>query len=240
MLKNKICIVTGATGGIGLSIAKRFAEEGAIVYGGERKKGCLAKLTNNEVIGICLDVTSDENIREAIMHIKKQEGRIDVLINNAGVEYNELIGMFSMEHMEEMFRINVFGTLQMTNYCSRIMSTQKTGGSIINISSVVGICGNAGQSAYSATKGAIISFTRSAAKELGSKGVRVNSIAPGLTQTTMLEATQEKFINKRIQNIALGRLASTQDVANACVFFASDLSNYISGQILGVDGCTIM
>lgn len=160
------------------------------------------------------------------------------MVNNAAVEYNELIGMISGEHMKKMFETNVYGVINLIQYASRIMP--KIGGSIINISSMVGIRGNRGQLVYSATKGAVIALTKSAAKELADKNIRVNSIAPGLTATDMLNNVDADKLADRINNICMKRLASTNDIANACLFFACDLSEYISGQVLAVDGCTIM
>ena len=142
--------------------------------------------------------------------------------------------------MESMFKVNVYGTINMLQMVSRVMGRQKSGGSIINISSLVGLRGNKGQLVYSATKGAIISLTKSAAKELAPKNIRVNSIAPGLTMTKMMEQADIDKLQNRIDNICMGRLAQPSDIAKGCLLLASDLAEYISGQILAVDGCTIM
>ena len=149
------------------------------------------------------------------------------------------IGMISEEHMDKMFRVNVYGTINMIQAVSRIMS-RGGGGSIINISSMVGLRGNKGQLVYSATKGAVIAATKSAAKELASKNIRVNSIAPGLTQTKMMEEADVKKLQTRIDNICMGRIAQPGDIAGACLMLATDFASYISGQIIPVDGCTIM
>ena len=174
------------------------------------------------------------------MAIKKQFGRIDVLVNNAGIEFNELIGMISHENMEKMFRVNVYGTIEMLQTVSRVMARNENGGCIINIASMVGMRGNPGQLVYSATKGAVIALTKSAAKELAPKGIRVNSIAPGLTQTEMMEQADLDKLQTRIEHICMGRIAQPRDIAGACLLLASDYARYISGQILPVDGCTIM
>ncbi len=248
LLEGKVCIVTGGARGIGRAVSCQFAENGATVYvNGVREGGADEWIAEfNRASGRAalraayFDVGDEASARSAVMAIRREAEHIDVLVNNAGVEYNELIGMISRDHMEDMFRVNVYGTIYMLQLTSRIMARQKTGGSIINISSMVGLRGNRGQLVYSATKGAVISLTRSAAKELASKGVRVNSIAPGLTRTEMMEQADEEKLRRRIENISMGRLAEPADIAKACLFFASDLSEYVSGQVLAVDGCTIM
>ncbi len=248
LLEGKVCIVTGGARGIGQAIARQFAENGAVVYvNGVREGGAdewiaeFNRASGHQALRAAyFDVGDEEKARSTVMSIKKEAEHIDVLVNNAGVEYNELIGMISREHMEDMFRVNVFGTIHMLQLTSRVMARQKSGGSIINISSMVGLRGNRGQLAYSATKGAVIALTKSAAKELAPKGIRVNSIAPGLTRTEMMEQADEEKLRRRIENISMSRLAESADIAKACLFFASDLSEYVSGQILAVDGCTIM
>ena len=244
LLKNKVCIVTGASRGIGREIAELFAAEGAAVAVNDVINGSADEwISNSEhkenLEAYYFDITDNRSIRENVLAIKNKFGRIDVLVNNAGVEYNELIGMISEEHMDKMFRVNVYGTINMIQAVSRIMS-RGGGGSIINISSMVGLRGNKGQLVYSATKGAVIAATKSAAKELASKNIRVNSIAPGLTQTKMMEEADVKKLQTRIDNICMGRIAQPGDIAGACLMLATDFASYISGQIIPVDGCTIM
>lgn len=245
LLRDKVCLVTGAGRGIGRAIAESFAAEGAFVYANDAREGSLdswlgeSKMTQN-LKPLYFDITQPAALKNAFAQIKKEKQGLDVLVNNAGVEYNELIGMISREKMEQMFSVNVFAAIDMLQMASRLMSRQAKGGSIINISSLVGIRGNPGQLVYSATKGAVIALTKSAAKELASKNIRVNSLAPGLTKTEMLEGADREKLKGRIANISLGRLAEPSDIARACVFFASDLSGYVSGQVLAVDGCTIM
>ncbi len=246
LLDGKICIVTGASRGIGKATAEKFAEEGAFVIGTARNEGSIEewvakeiKDTPGSIIASYFDITDTPELEKFVARVVKEYGHIDVLVNNAGIEINELVGMISMENMQAMFQTNVFATIEMMQCVSRAMA-HSCCGSIINIASVVGVYGNAGQVAYSATKGAVIAATRSAAKELACKSIRVNAVAPGLTNTDMIMGTDPAMIENRIQNIKMGRLGEPSDVANACLFLASDLSSYISGQILGVDGCTVI
>jgi Dehydrogenases with different specificities (related to short-chain alcohol dehydrogenases) len=244
LLKNKVCIITGASRGIGKETAELFASEGAMVIVNSSSAGGADEWINkskykDNLKAYYFDITDNSAIHENMLLIKKEFRRIDVLVNNAGIEYNELIGMVSYEHMDKMFKVNVYGTINMIQAASRIMS-RNGGGSIINISSMAGIRGNKGQFVYSATKGAVIAATKSAAKELAQKNIRVNSVAPGLTQTEMMEKTDIKKLQSRIDNICMGRIAQPKDIAGACLLLASDYASYISGQIIPVDGCTIM
>ena len=245
LLKGKVCIVTGAARGIGREIALLFAEEGALVIVNDARVGSADEWISEsplkgKLITKYFDITDESAVKENIVAIKKEWGHIDVLVNNAGVEFNEMIGMISEKNMEKMFRVNVFGMINMLQVTSRVMQRNTNGGSIINISSMVGLRGNIGQLVYSATKGAVISLTKSAAKELAAKKIRVNSIAPGITQTTMMEQADLEKIQGRISNICMGRIAQPRDIAGGCLLLASDYADYISGQVLPVDGCTIM
>ena len=247
MLKDKVCIVTGGSRGIGQAIAQCFAQNGAIVYVTDVREGSAEEwvsdfnqIVSGEVRPIYFDVSDQIAAKNAIMQIKRVCGHIDGLVNNAGVEFNELIGMISRSNMEKMFTVNVYGTINMLQLVSRIMGRQDSGGSIVNITSMTALRGNRGQLVYSATKGAVVSLTKSAAKELAEKKIRVNAIAPGLTNTAMMQQADPEKLQSRINNICMGRLAEPKDIAEACMFMISDLSTYISGQVLAVDGCTIM
>lgn len=241
MLKDKICVVTGAAQGIGCAIALKLLTEGGIVYGCDRAEGSMEVFNkgNEKFHPLYFDVTDSAAAKAAMMQIKKEQGRIDILVNNAGVVFNKKIGMIVREETELMFRVNVIAVIELTQLVSRIMA-RTGGGSIVNIASVTAVLGSAGQSAYSATKGAIISFTKSSAKELAPQGIRVNAVAPGIVKTERFEELYEASgdkIDARIGRIALGRLGYPEDVANAVAFLASENAAYISGQILGVDGC---
>ena len=245
-LANKVCIVTGAAQGIGKAIVERFASDGAIVYAFDRQLGCMdvwvrdySERYNTRVIPVCCDITDSARVKNALMAINKQEGRIDVLVNNAGVVFNRKMGMIMREETELMFRVNVIAVLELMQMVARFMARNKSG-AIVNIASVTAVLGSPGQVAYSATKGAVIALTKSAAKELAPQGIRVNAVAPGIVKTErfaeLYEATGDK-IDERINRIALGRLGTPEDVADACAFLASERASYISGQVLGVDGC---
>lgn len=242
VLKDKIAVVTGGTQGIGKAIVSAFAREGARVFGVSRHlppedvlfcEDCSSGLVSY----VAGDVGDISQVKASLAEVKKSEGRIDVLVNNAGVEFNELLSMNEDQHMRRMFETNVYGTIYMTQFASRMMMRNEAGSSIVNVSSGIGIRGNIGQSVYAATKGAVISFTRSAAKELARYGIRVNSVAPGLTDTGMLSKTKDEALERRISSIALGRPAMPEEIAEACVFLASDRSSYITGETLVVDGC---
>lgn len=246
LLEKKVCIITGAAQGIGRAIAEQFAADGAIVYACDMKEGAMdewatecAEKYQTKIVPLYFDVTDAAAVKTAFMSTFKAEGRIDVLVNNAGVVFNKKIGMILRPETELMFRVNVIAVIEMVQLVSRLMA-RCGGGSIVNIASVTAVLGSPGQSAYSATKGAIMSFTKSAAKELAALGIRVNAVAPGIVKTErfaeLYEQSGEK-IDARIQRIALGRLGTPEDIANACSFLASDRASYISGQILGVDGC---
>ena len=226
LLENKVCIITGAAQGIGKGIAERFAADGAIVYACDLREGSMDEWAKEcgernatRIIPMYFDVSDATAVKNALMGIFKAEKRIDALVNNAGVVFNKKIGMIVRQETELMFRIN---------------------GSIVNIASVTAVLGSPGQSAYSATKGAIISFTKSAAKELAPQGIRVNAVAPGIVKTERFAELYESDgakIDQRISRIGLGRLGTPEDIANACAFLASDRASYISGEILGVNGC---
>ena len=246
LLSEKVCIVTGAAQGIGKAIAERMAADGAIVYACDRVEGAMDDWARDcsgrhqtRVQPLYFDVTDAAAVKSALMSVFKSEKHIDILVNNAGVVFNKKIGMIVREETELMFRVNVIAVIELVQLVSRLMA-RTGGGSIVNIASVTAVLGSPGQSAYSATKGAIIAFTKSAAKELAAQGIRVNAVAPGIVKTErfaeLYEASGEK-IDARIQRIALGRLGTPADVANACSFLASDRASYISGQVLGVDGC---
>ena len=244
LLEGKICLITGTNKGIGQAIAEAFAKAGAIVYahareseGMENWASQLAKENNTKVVPVYFDVTDFENAKKEVMQIKSQEGRIDVLVNNAGMVTYEMIPMVQMDTFRKMYEINVMGTFHLLQLISRIMSRQKSG-SIINMASIVGDKGSKGQVSYATTKGAVIAMTKSAAKELASSNIRVNAIAPGMVATERLKTVMEQSFKDKINQIGMQRLAEPSEIAEVCVFLGSDMSTYVTGQIIGVDGST--
>jgi len=242
LLTDKVCLITGASRGIGRETACRFAEEGAILYITDYVEDSLTSLVeelkeknNTDITPLYFDVTDENAAKQAIMTVKKNRGRLDVLVNNAGIMRDNVIGMIGQKLVHDVFDINVFAVINMIQLANKLMSRQKSG-SIINISSIVGLEGAAGQLVYSASKGAVAALTKAAAKELAPNGIRVNAVAPGLINTGLLQAIGDEKIAENLKNIKMGRLGEPIDVANVLVFLASDLSGYVTGEIIGVDG----
>lgn len=246
LLENEVCLITGAGRGIGRAIAERFASDGAVVYVNDLASGDMdswaadcASRNGTRVVPVCFDVTDSSALKAGLMSVYKSEGRIDCVVNNAAIISNKKLGMIVKSDMERMFSVNVLAMIDMIQTASRLM-VRGGGGCFVNIASITGVVGSPGQVAYSATKGAVISITKSAAKELAQQHIRVNAVAPGIVRTERFDElylSDGGKIDSRIEKIALGRLGTPEDVADACSFLASDRASYISGQILGVDGC---
>lgn len=246
LLENKVTLITGAGRGIGRVIAEQVAKDGAIVYVNDLQMGDMEEWAQacserygTKLVPICFDVTDTAALKSSLMSIYKTERRIDCVVNNAAIIANQKLGMVSKSLLEKMYSVNVFAVIDMIQIASRLM-VRNGGGCFVNIASITGVVGSPGQVAYSSTKGAIIAMTKSSAKELSPMQIRVNAVAPGIIETErfkeLYESDGEK-IDQRISRIALGRLGTPQDVANAVAFLASDRASYISGHILGVDGC---
>ena len=242
MLNGKIAVVTGASRGIGKAIAMKFAQLGATVvinYNGSAQKAEKVKQSiiadgGRAVIKQC-NVADYDACEAFIKEVIDQFGRIDILVNNAGITKDGLIMRMSEEDFTNVVDVNLKGTFHCIRFASRQMMKQRSG-RIINMSSVVGISGNAGQIYYAASTAGVIGMTKSAAKELASRGITVNAIAPGYIETDMTNVLSDKVKEETMKQIPLGRLGQTGDIAAAAAFLASDEAGYITGQVLAVDG----
>jgi 3-oxoacyl-[acyl-carrier protein] reductase len=239
LLAGKVAFVTGATRGIGRSIAVLFAEQGATVYATGRDEGSLDELHSDKIVPLYFDVTDTQALKTAVLRVKKEQGRIDCLVNNAGIMENARIGMVTTELMHKVFDVNVFAAIELLQLAARIMMRQGSG-TIINFTSIVGVNGSAGQIVYSASKGAIIAATKAAAKELAPSNIRVNAVAPGMIDTDMFRSVGEQRATELVEQIGMHRFGTPTEVAQTCLFLASDLSEYLTGQIIGVDGSAII
>lgn len=242
-LNGKLVFITGSSRGIGLTIAESILScGGKVILNGINETTLISSVKklesvyNTTVDYFIADVSDYEKISLVYREIYKKYKKLDVLVNNAGVLKDNLIGMTTPDQINKILDINVKGVLYNTIFASRIMSKNIEGGSIINLSSVVGRFGNEGQLAYSTSKAAVIGSTLTSSKELSANNIRVNAIAPGLIDTDMIKAIPEEKLKDLKNKIRLGRLGSAQDVANLVVFLASDLASYITGQVIGVDG----
>jgi 3-oxoacyl-[acyl-carrier protein] reductase len=246
LLQNKVALVTGASRGIGREIAKKFAEQGANVaftYLSSIEKGQAleAELASYGIKakGYRSDASDFAAAEQLVVDVVADFGTLDILVNNAGITRDTLLMRMSEEQWDEVLRVNLKSVFNLTKAATKPMMRAKSG-SIINMTSVVGLMGNAGQANYSASKAGIIGFTKSIAKELGSRNIRSNAIAPGFIETEMTGELNEKALEDWLKNIPLKRAGQGEDVANACVFLASDMSKYITGQTLQVDGGMLM
>lgn len=242
LLENKVALITGCSKGIGYAMMELFAREGAAVYAAARTEGCLddaaahlAETTAGMVVPLYFDVRDKDAIKQCVLRIKKERGRLDILVNNAGIMKDDLVEMVSDRTMADTFETNVFAPVHVTQMALKLMKRQKSG-SIINITSIVGLRGSAGQTAYAASKGAVAAITRTWARELVADGIRVNGIAPGKIDTSMYRSIGEERVSEGIREVGMSRLGRPEEVAAAALFLASDLSSYITGEILGVNG----
>ncbi len=243
LLENKNAIITGCNRGIGRAILTTFAENGANIWACVRQPSdefetylkTLSEKYQVEIFPIYFDLQNNDQMKAAIKIIMNSKKTVDVLVNNAGVTYNALFQMSTLDKMKEVFDINFFSQLLFAQFVVKLMLRHKKG-SIINIASTAGIDGNAGRSIYGASKAAIICATKAMAAELGENNIRVNAVAPGITQTDMLSSMTPKVIQETVAQTHLKRPGQPWDIARACLFLASDLSSYVTGQVLRVDG----
>lgn len=243
---NKTALITGATRGIGKQIALTLAQNGYDIAINYRTENETLKETKKEIEekGVkCLtvqgDVSNFEDCERFVKEIIEEYGKIDVLVNNAGITKDTLLMRMKKEDFEDVIDTNLIGTFNVTkNVISHMMKARS--GRIINISSVVGVAGNAGQTNYSASKAGIIGFTKSLAKEVASRGILVNAVAPGFIETEMTDVLKEDIKEEIAKSIPLKRMGTTQDVANLIKFLAGEDSAYITGQVINVDGGMLM
>jgi len=241
-LSGKVALVTGSARGIGRSIAELFSAEGATVVvndvgsdAGARETLAALEAAGGKGSVEMFDVSDAAQVDAGVKNILQAHGRIDVLVNNAGITRDNLLLRMSEEEFDAVVRVNLKGTFLLTKTVTRHMIKQRSG-KVVNISSVVGMMGNAGQSNYAAAKAGIIGFTKSTARELASRNITVNAIAPGFIQTAMTEALPEAVQKAFLAQIPLGRFADPREVAELALFLASDASSYITGQVVGING----
>ena len=241
MLKNKVAVITGASRGIGKSIALLMAKNGAKVVVAARNQELLDSLvaeiesSDGEALAVAGDVSSTDDANNLISSAVEAFGQVDILVNNAGITSDGLLLRMKDEDWDAVLDINLKGAFICTRAVAKVM-TKKRYGRIINISSVVGEMGNAGQANYCASKAGMIGLTKSNAKELGKRNITVNAVTPGFITTDMTDGLTEKVINELTAQIPLGCLGEANDVAEAVLFLASEQSKYITGQVLGVNG----
>ncbi len=246
LLKNKVALITGASRGIGKAIAKSMAAQGADLILTAQDETALQNLAaelKEKHDTTCLikagDVTDSTFVQNLYKDVFNQFKRLDILAANAGILTDGLIGMVKEDDLDAILNVNVKGVFHHLQSAARLMRRNKSG-SIIITSSIIGRTGNKGQSVYAASKAATLGMMKSAAKELGQDGIRVNAIAPGFIETDMTKHLSQEIRNERLRSIALARTGTTEDVADVAVFLASDLSRYVSGQTIGVDGCMVI
>jgi 3-oxoacyl-[acyl-carrier protein] reductase len=242
LLEGKVALITGASRGIGKAIAIAFAQQGALVAFTDMRRDEIMEATEREIqalgvkaIGYASDASSFEDSERVVDEIAKEFGRIDILVNNAGITRDNLLMRMTEADWDLVIKVNLKSVFNLTKAVQKYMLKQRNG-SIINMSSVVGVSGNGGQSNYSASKAGLIGFTKSIAQELGSRNIRCNAIAPGYIETEMTAKLSEEVRTQWAAQIPLRRGGKPEDVAQACVFFASDLSAYVTGQVLSVCG----
>jgi 3-oxoacyl-[acyl-carrier protein] reductase len=239
----RIALVTGSTRGIGWAVARLLAQRGAtvIVNGASSPEAIDTRVEELRAefggahTGVHCDVSDAAQVTAAVREVFATHRRLDVVVNNAGVLEDALLGMVDADSAARTFGVNALGVLNTLQACSRLLA-RDGGGAVVNVASIIGTHGNAGQVAYGGSKAAVIGMTRSAAKELAPKGVRVNAVAPGFIATHMVEHLSEAVHAERVASVGLGRIGRPEEVAEAIAWLASDQASYVTGQILGVDG----
>lgn len=245
MLDNEVVLVTGASRGIGKAIAMAMGEQGAVVVGTATSESGAAAISdylasaNIKGCGLCLNVTAPESIDSVLAEIKSKYGAVSILVNNAGITKDNLLMRMKDDEWADVIQTNLNSVFRLSRACLRDMMKARQG-RIINIASVVGLSGNAGQTNYSASKAGMIGFSKSLAREVGSRGITVNAIAPGFIDTDMTRALADEQRQALLKDIPLGRLGAAEDIAAAAVFLASSGAAYITGETINVNGGMLM
>ncbi|MFD1736771.1 SDR family NAD(P)-dependent oxidoreductase [Bacillus salitolerans] len=242
LLKGKIGFVTGATKGIGKAVAITLAQNGAkvIINGRDQNRleevaEQLTEISNEKTLILPYDVSNYDEVKRAFQTIKKEYNHLDILVNNAGVLYDSLLGMVQPDKVNDTINVNLVAPIFHMQFASRLMLRQKSG-SIINVSSILGMEGDKGQVVYSASKAGLIGATKSAAKELASSNIRVNAVAPGFIETDLISNLSEGKRTERIDSISMNRIGTPGEVADSVLYLASDLSTYVTGEVIKVSG----
>jgi 3-oxoacyl-(acyl-carrier-protein) reductase len=245
-LSGKNALVTGGSRGIGREIAIELSKQGvnvAISYvnNEEKAKEVINEIEKNGVKGVLVkvDISNEEEIQNMIKVVKGQLGSIDILVNNAGITKDNLLMRMKTQQWDDVINTNLRGTYLCTKVVAKDMIKNRYG-KIINIASIAGVAGNFGQANYSASKAGVIGFTKAIAKELASRGINVNAVAPGLIETDMTKVLKGDIKDSLVKNIPMGRIGTPSDIANIVVFLASEKSDYITGQVINVDGGMVM
>ncbi len=245
-LSNKIAVVTGGRRGIGRAIAELLAQRGATVVIGDctnddmnSTAAQISQATGQKVVADCVDVSDSADVKKFFDNVLKQFGRVDILVNNAGITRDNLLVRISDQDWDSVLAVNLKGAFNCCRTVARPMMKQHYG-RIVNITSVVGLAGNAGQANYAASKAGVIGLTKTLAKELGSRNITVNAIAPGYVVTALTEVLAQEFKDAAVKQTPLGRAGTPEDIAKAVAFLASDDAAFITGQILSVDGGMVM